>query len=530
MTMYDKSLMMPPERQQYSKGKLVVKVAKYLKDAFETDEISEDALKNATKIHKNIEENTFADGTKFPKSFKEKDKSIAIAKEYSLDPKEIDTIEKAFSYGSGGGKLKGTLLEDLDLTLTSLITSPTRRQQIAEDLGGAKQMREARKKAGKYGLAGVGVGSLLTGGAMSAWNMVNDKPPVNEKEASEFEKAFSAAFKAGEDTFEFDGRQYTTELKRQAKGKGGIIVDLMASILGKKATAKKLDMADKAKVAEAVQEELDINPNFLDELEDDEFDYLMARMPQEEQAMLGAAEAPVDDMVEMMRGMAPKEAAQQLELFGSERNIYEYADSLKPQDLREFVGNVKKEDYEIFGNFNNFLDRLGPRQMKAHGGAIGLLIPVEGMKPDAEMEEDYVSYVMDETLSDDEMEYVNKALEADNRLSELFDKIVLSSAEFTGAGEVDGPGTGTSDEIPARLSDGEFVFTKKAVDVIGVEKLEEMMKDAEEQFERQNKAVGGIMNDPTQDEKADLPDQAMSDEQIEEQMLDANRIPSLMRR
>jgi len=231
-----------------------------------------------------------------------------------------------------------------------------------------------------------------------------------------------------------------------------------------------------------------------------------------------------------MRGMAPKEAAQQLELFGSERNIYEYADSLKPQDLREFVGNVKKEDYEIFGNFNNFLDRLGPRQMKAHGGAIGLLIPVEGMKPDAEMEEDYVSYVMDETLSDDEMEYVNKALEADNRLSELFDKIVLSSAEFTGAGEVDGPGTGTSDEIPARLSDGEFVFTKKAVDVIGVEKLEEMMKDAEEQFERQNKAVGGIMNDPTQDEKADLPDQAMSDEQIEEQMLDANRIPSLMRR
>ena len=321
-----------------------------------------------------------------------------------------------------------------------------------------------------------------------------------------------------------------TPVERQPYSKGKVVVDLMASILGKKATAKKLDMADKAKVADAVQEELDINPNFLDELEDDEFDYLMARMPQEEQAMLGAAEAPVDDMVELMRGMAPKEAAQQLELFGSERNIYEYADSLKPQDLREFVGNVKKEDYEIFGNFENFLERLGPRQVKAHGGMVGLLIPTEGIKPDAEMEEDYVSYVMDETLSDDEMEYVNKKLESDDRLSELFDKIILSSAEFTGSGEVDGPGTGTSDEIPARLSDGEFVFTKKAVDVIGVEKLEKMMKDAEEQAERQTKAVGGIMNDPTQDEKADLPDQAMSDEQIEEQMLDANRIPSLMRR
>ena len=30
-------------------------------------------------------------------------------------------------------------------------------------------------------------------------------------------------------------------------------------------------------------------------------------------------------------------------------------------------------------------------------------------------------------------------------------------------GPIDGPGTGTSDSIPAMLSDGEFVFTAKAV-------------------------------------------------------------------
>ena len=30
-------------------------------------------------------------------------------------------------------------------------------------------------------------------------------------------------------------------------------------------------------------------------------------------------------------------------------------------------------------------------------------------------------------------------------------------------GEVKGPGTGTSDSVPARLSDGEFVLTAKAV-------------------------------------------------------------------
>jgi hypothetical protein len=30
-------------------------------------------------------------------------------------------------------------------------------------------------------------------------------------------------------------------------------------------------------------------------------------------------------------------------------------------------------------------------------------------------------------------------------------------------GQIDGPGTATSDSIPAMLSDGEFVFTAKAV-------------------------------------------------------------------
>ena len=34
---------------------------------------------------------------------------------------------------------------------------------------------------------------------------------------------------------------------------------------------------------------------------------------------------------------------------------------------------------------------------------------------------------------------------------------------FMGGGEVEGPGTGTSDSVPARLSDGEFVLTAKAV-------------------------------------------------------------------
>jgi hypothetical protein len=53
-------------------------------------------------------------------------------------------------------------------------------------------------------------------------------------------------------------------------------------------------------------------------------------------------------------------------------------------------------------------------------------------------------------------------------------------------GEVDGPGTGTSDSVPARLSDGEFVLTAKAVEGagggdrdIGAARLYDMMSELE---------------------------------------------------
>lgn len=74
-------------------------------------------------------------------------------------------------------------------------------------------------------------------------------------------------------------------------------------------------------------------------------------------------------------------------------------------------------------------------------------------------------------------------LEANPELSVIFDKVIEKASEFTGAGEVEGPGTGTSDSIPARLSDGEFVFTAKAVKQLGVDYLNKMMDDAESAFD-----------------------------------------------
>ena len=80
-------------------------------------------------------------------------------------------------------------------------------------------------------------------------------------------------------------------------------------------------------------------------------------------------------------------------------------------------------------------------------------------------------------LSEQEEKVVDDAVEMFPELEAIIPKIVAT--EFTEDGEVEGPGTGTSDSIPALLSDGEFVFTAKAVKQIGVDKLRKMMKDAE---------------------------------------------------
>tara|TARA_R100001086_G_scaffold161573_1_gene87035 strand:+ start:694 stop:1923 length:1230 start_codon:yes stop_codon:yes gene_type:complete len=115
------------------------------------------------------------------------------------------------------------------------------------------------------------------------------------------------------------------------------------------------------------------------------------------------------------------------------------------------------------------------------------------MVSDEQMEEDYVDYVIEETLSNQDRNYLIDALEKDDRLSEIFDQVVESATEFTGSGPVEGPGTGKSDSIPARLSDGEFVFTAKATKEIGVDNLMSMMKSAEAQADERLQAQEGGM-------------------------------------
>jgi hypothetical protein len=139
------------------------------------------------------------------------------------------------------------------------------------------------------------------------------------------------------------------------------------------------------------------------------------------------------------------------------------------------------------------------RKKKAEGGSMDdqmLMImtpPIESeMESDDDMEDGYTKFIMEEALSEEEEDMLTSKLEQDEELSMLFDKIIDVAQEFAGSGPVNGPGSGVSDSIPARLSDGEFVFTAKAVEEIGEDSLMSMMKEAEAAAdERQGLAMGG---------------------------------------
>ena len=136
--------------------------------------------------------------------------------------------------------------------------------------------------------------------------------------------------------------------------------------------------------------------------------------------------------------------------------------------------------------------------------------------PDEEMMQEYIDFVVDESLEDEEKDYLMNALGQDPQLSQIFDKVVETASEFVGSGMVNGPGNGVSDSIPARLSAGEFVITKKATDQIGPENLQQMMDEAERAYD------GGLMTRPT-----DPTTGVLTDEEIRKQMLDANQMPSV---
>jgi hypothetical protein len=108
---------------------------------------------------------------------------------------------------------------------------------------------------------------------------------------------------------------------------------------------------------------------------------------------------------------------------------------------------------------------------------------------DEETETEYFKSIITDVLVPDEIAYLQKAISSDTMLEDILQKVIVSATEFSGEGSVKGPGDGTSDSIPARLSDGEFVITEKATKELGPENLQALMDTAERKYD------GGLVND-----------------------------------
>ena len=189
------------------------------------------------------------------------------------------------------------------------------------------------------------------------------------------------------------------------------------------------------------------------------------------------------------QGLGPAEYKQQIGRRYAQEQLGEVSDETE-EHIRQFaVGDIGQEDF-----FKYFI----ARETKAHGGPhdemdtqMSMLMIKPAMESDEEMEENYIDFIMDEALDDDEQDFLMNELRGNDRLSEVFDKVIEVASEFSGSGPVEGPGSGVSDSIPARLSDGEFVFTAKATEQIGESELMRMMKDAEAQADERQQAQNG---------------------------------------
>ena len=455
---------------------------------------------------------------------------------------------------------------------------------------------------------------------------------------------------------------------------------IVLSLLGKldevasKETAKKVSKAkqkqiDEERVAEALREEIDADPQYLNKLDDDEYEDLIDALPPKQRASLlgdDSAFEIMESQTRMLDDLSPKEAAENLELFGGAEEVYTYLEKLDAGGLKQFKDSVSSEDSNLYGPALDRISDLGVRSAKMKGGMIpreqyskgklvlkvwkslgkkptpdeeeiakkiikkpvkskkhsdkpfvtrpvfkldedsntdillkkdypkgssefqgkflrawqknarvfthkghqysvdealpeieirnkkaeggSMLVPPEmpidtydnipedekeaakaSQLPDDEMEEDYTDYVLEESLDTEDQEYLMNALEGDERLSGIFDKVMDVAGEFSGEGEVEGLGTGVSDSIPARLSDGEFVFTKKATDQLGADQLQTMMDDAERAYDGglMKKAFGGMVDDEPKDNDGRSMYSSNEEEEIKKQMITSNRMPSV---
>ncbi len=164
-------------------------------------------------------------------------------------------------------------------------------------------------------------------------------------------------------------------------------------------------------------------------------------------------------------------------LLDDDRKMYQDGELVGGQKKLD-VDNDNDIDADDFAKLRNQKQEGGPMSMD-NQMQMAMNKSEEPMETDNVMEENYTDFIMKEALTEEEETMLISKLEQDEELAMLFDKVIDVAQEFAGSGPVEGPGSGVSDSIPARLSDGEFVFTAKATEEIGADELMRMMKDAE---------------------------------------------------
>ena len=336
------------------------------------------------------------------------------------------------------------------------------------------------------------------------------KSGVTTYSNSGFKRAAQRAAKAGEDEFAFDGDSYNVmgaleALDRFKMEKGGLFdpEQTESSLAAKRAAADNNERQRLLQLERNAKARLEAN-NMV----------------------------PTPDKVEAM--------VRQMEQEEMQRKMNEAAERFERQPLAnggkfpDLTGDGKVTQADVLKGRGVF-NEGGSMMMPPEGMPVDTYpnIPADEMDeamasqlPDDEMEDDYIDYIMDEALSGSDQDYLVEALQKDDRLADILDQVILTASEFSGAGEVEGPGTGVSDSIPARLSDGEFVFTRKATDQIGADNLQRMMDDAERAYDgglqREDMAVGGMAQD-----EEELSPLSKTDEEIKKLMIGANKMPSL---
>jgi hypothetical protein len=498
-----------------------------------------------------------------------------VADRRGLTPEDVKAVEGIVARRAGGGAGEGVLgemaqdLRSAKRQVKDFFTGESSLsvgQQISRDISGEKGGAKATVDARDKNVRTKALGLLAVLGTV-AWyenndydptpeelqevidgldaarankestfkigDTVYDVPDIPQKELTGFKKAYSNAVKAGEPDFEYttkDGvtRLYSTEMKtndpdvvfaRIEKNNGSLMTPREGYRHGTEVNGQKVSLWEAAKnalMSEEAQDQARIRQQAIENMPPMPGTNVSTN-PKEDSKNVeitiinqgtDKAEAPPVDQ------STPYQRKQQIKQF--DQGLEESDNFFLPVRKGEAEGGMQEQQDMPVDTYPN----IPPDEMAE----------VEASQlPDDEMEEGYLDYVVDESLDNEEQDYLMNALEADPKLSQIFDKVIDTASEFSGAGEVEGPGTGVSDSIPARLSDGEFVITKKATDAIGADNLQAMMDEAERADDSGQKlrlAFGGMAE--KEDELEDSKDYlSKTDEEIKKVMIGSNRMPSV---